>query len=177
MKHKSENILLIAGCGQNVGKTTLICQILQNQILQNPIAIKTTPHFHKITQGLVEIEKGKNWTLFEESDKTTQKDSSLYLQNGAVKSYLIQSDDAGLQEAFSALKNFLPDENPIIIESAALTEIIQPGFFVMILPEGECKKKKMGTKLNKADLIVISDGNHFYPSPEKIIFNNSWRLK
>ena len=177
MKEKFDNILLIASVGQNVGKTTLACQILKNEKVKNPVAVKITPHFHKKTNGLVEIEKGENWVLLEETDKTTKKDSSLYLQNGSAKSYLILAVDSGLKAAFSAINKILPKEKPVVIESASLINIIEPGFFVVVVPDGDCKKKEMESLLKKADVIVISNGKQFYPSPEKIKYNSSWLIK
>ncbi|QGY45378.1 hypothetical protein GM418_17370 [Maribellus comscasis] len=174
---KLDNILVIAGSGQNVGKTTLACQILQNEKEKSPVAIKITPHFHKITKGLTEIQKGENWALFEEEDKTSGKDSSRYLQNGAVKSYLILAKDDGLQNAFSAIKKILPNKIPVLVESASLVKIIKPGLFLVVLPDEEFSQKAMERMLLKADLVVISDGKKFYPSPQKLIFKNTWQIK
>ncbi len=168
---------MIAGSGQNVGKTTFVCRILQNEKDKNPVAVKITPHFHKITAGLIEIDKGENWNLFEETDKTSNKDSSLYLQNGAIRSYLILANDSGLKEAFFALRKFLTQSNPVIIESAALVHIIQPGLFVMVLPENKPAKKYINSVLKKADLVILSDGITFNPSPLKITFKNSWYVE
>jgi Ni2+-binding GTPase involved in maturation of urease and hydrogenase len=177
MKEKFATILLIAGSGQNVGKTTLACHIIQKEKEKNPHAVKITPHFHQITEGLVEIKKGNNWALYEETCKTSKKDSSLYLQNGAVKSYLIQTPDSGLTEAFSELKKILPPKNPVVIESAALINIIQPGLFILVLPAGNRIMKKIQPLFNYADLIIKSDGKQFFPSAETIIFENVWRVK
>lgn len=177
MREEYQNILLIAGSGQNVGKTTLACQILQNEKARKPIAIKITPHFHKTTKGLVEIQKGENWVIFEETDKTTHKDSSLYLQSGAVKSYLILAEDSGLKAAFSELLKILPKEKPVIVESASLIEIVKPGLFLVVLREGDQKNKQTESLAQKADILVTSNGKRFSPSPEKIRFNTLWILK
>lgn len=177
MREKFENILLIAGSGQNVGKTTLACRIIANEHAKLPVAVKITPHMHKITPGLVKIDKGANWSLFEETDNSSHKDSSQYLQNGAAKSYLILSGDSGLQAAFSALQKLLPAANPFIIESAALVNIIQPGLFIVVISDQANAEIKRLSDLQKADLIVVSDGKRFLPAPEKIAFKNGWTIK
>ena len=177
MRQKFENILLVAGCGQNVGKTTFACQIIQQLKGQKSTGVKITPHFHSPTPGLIKLAGTENWKLFEETNTTTNKDSSLLLKSGAEKSYLIQTKPEALADAFSVLKKFLPENQPIIAESATLIEIINPGFFVVILPIGECKKKEMEPLLHKADLIVISNGNHFNPPSEKLIFNKKWMMR
>lgn len=175
MREKIENILLIAGCGQNIGKTTLACQIIQNLKGQKSTGVKITPHFHTPTPGLIELAGEKNWKLFEETNPKTNKDSSRFLLNGAHKSYLIQTMPEALADAFRELKKWLPKNQPVVAESATLIEIIDPGFFIVVLPNDECKKD-VEPLLHQADLIIISDGEHFYPPSEKIIFNNKWML-
>ncbi len=174
---KFEHILLIAGSGQNVGKTTFACQILANEKLKKPIAVKVTPHLHKTTSGLIEIKNGENWILFEETNKSIQKDSSLYLQNGAFKSYLILAVDSDLKTAFYELIKILPPKNPVVIESASLIKVIQPGCFVVVLLRNKFPKKQIEPLVKKADLILVSDGKEFFPSSEKIKFNSSWYIK
>ncbi|HKI89348.1 MAG TPA: hypothetical protein VKA38_09990 [Draconibacterium sp.] len=177
MREKFENILLIAGSGQNVGKTTLACQIIQNVKEQKSTGVKITPHFHNPTTGLIKLAGAKSWKLFEETNTTTNKDSSLLLKSGAHKSYLIQTRPEALTAAFRELQKYLPENQPVVVESATLIEIIDPGFFVVVIPEGKRQKKDMESLLQKADLIVISDGKHFYPPSEKIIFNKKWMLR
>lgn len=176
MKPKYENILLIAGNGQNVGKTTFACSVLKNIRIQKPIAVKITPHFHKTTSGLIEIKEGRNWKLFEETDKTTTKDSSLYLQNGAQKSYLIQTIDKGLPGAFATLEKFLFKNQPVIIESAALIEIIDPGLFVLIYSEKNPGNKDVIDRLNVANIVVKSANNKFFPEPTQFSYKETWIL-
>lgn len=177
MKQLFENILLIAGSGRNVGKTTFACVIIKAEKEKEVFAIKITPHFHEPTPFLLEVVCGKGWTIFEETNLSIPKDSSLFLQHGAKISFLIQSEKDSLKEAFDAFKNYLPTNNPVIIESTGLVEIIKPGFLIFVLPDGECQKTEIESMLEQADLIVISDGKKFYPSPDKIAFTNKWGLK
>jgi len=177
MREKFENILLIAGSGQNVGKTTLACRILENEKEKSPVAVKITPHFHKTTPGLIELDKGENWILFEETETASGKDTSLYLLSGAVKSYLILAIDDALAKAFSGLKKFLPANRPIVIESAALIKHINPGLFLMVSRENSQRKKETKSLLEKADLSILNDGKKFIPSIEKIAFEDKWILR
>lgn len=172
-----ENILLVSGRKRNVGKTTFICNIIS--LLQNKdiTAVKITPHFHEVTLGLQSILKGEAWHLYKETNSSQEKDTSLYLKAGASESYFLQTKKENLVEAFKALLLHLPKNNPTIIESAGLIDIIKPGIFVVILPDGECLKKEIESKLMVSDLIVISDGKIFYPPPQRIGYDNRWLLK
>ena len=171
-----KNILLVSGGKRNVGKTTYICKLISLHKNKAITAVKITPHFHEITTGLQSISKGDGWILSKETNTTQKKDTSLYLKAGAKNSFFLQSEKEYLKEAFNELLPFLPQDNPIIIESAGLNKIIQPELYVVVLPDGECLKKEIEPILMLADLIVISDGKKFYPSPEKIIFDSKWKL-
>ena len=168
MREKFENIILIAGSGRNVGKTTFGCGIIRAAKKQEIVAVKITPHFHDATPGLIEIEKGSGWTVSEETNAASKKDSSLFLKNGAKKSYFIQAKEDTLSNAFNVIKKYLRNEELVIIESAALHEIIQPTLFIFVLPDGKIIEKEIEPILEKADLIVVSNGKQFFPSPKKI---------
>ena len=171
MREKFENIILIAGSGRNVGKTTLGCKILGAAKKQEIVTVKITPHFHDATSGLIEIEKGSGWIISEETNASTKKDSSLFLKNGAEKSYFIQAKEDKLDDAFNAIKKLLPKDKLVIIESAALHKIIKPALFIYILPDGKVIEKDIVPTLENADLIVVSNGKQFFPSLEKITHN------
>ncbi len=171
MRKKFKNIILIAGSGRNVGKTTLGCEIIQAKKSCEVIAVKITPHFHKATPGLVEIDKGNGWIISEETNESTPKDTSLFLKNGAEKSYFIQAKENKLGLAFNAIKKLLPKDKLIVIESAALHKIIQPALFLFVLPNGKLIESKIEATIGEADLIVISTGKLFYPSSKKITHN------
>ncbi len=171
MREKFENIVLIAGNGRNVGKTTLGCEIIRAVKKQEIVTVKITPHFHKATSGLIEIEKGNGWIISEETNASTQKDTSLFLKNGANKSYFIQAKEDKLHLAFNAIKKLLPKDKLVIIESAALHKIIQPTLFLFVLANGKLIDNKIEPTIEEADLIVVSTGKQFYPSSQKIIHN------
>jgi len=177
MKQKWANILLIAGSGQNSGKTTFICQLLGQLSRFSPIAVKVSHHFYDPTPGLILIAEEEGFQLFEETNRTTNKDSSLYLQHGALRSFYIQCKDEKLQRAFISLLPYLEANQPILIESAALHHIIDAGLFVLVV--NESSKPKPATEINRkiADVIVVSDGQQFTPAPDQLIFDTTWRIE
>ncbi len=176
MKQLFKNILLIAGSGRNVGKTTLACQLIETGNEKDIYAVKITPHFHSTTPGLVEIAKDKNWAIFEETNANTSKDTARYLKSGAKKSYLIQVIDNELKTAFFRLLESLPITSPIIIESSALLGIIKPAMVLFV----ESTQNKNELKENKlyedTDFIFAFDGKNFHPSTKKVSFNGEWVL-
>jgi len=117
------------------------------------------------------INLGNGWIISEETNASTQKDSSLFLKNRAKKSYFIQAKEDKLGDAFNAIKKLLAKDKLIIIESAALHKIIEPALFIFVLINGRTIEKDIEPTIEKANLIVVSNGKQFFPSP-KIITHN-----
>ncbi|HKJ43193.1 MAG TPA: hypothetical protein VKA27_13945 [Sunxiuqinia sp.] len=176
MAHHWGNILLIAGSSRNVGKTTFICQLLEQHRQQHPIAIKIAPHFHSITSGLKVIDETPNYQLFEETERSISKDSSLFLQSGAVRSFYAQAHDEHLPELFMALLPFLDGKTPILIESAALHKYVDAGLFLFIYDEQGERKNHTEANLKIADFVVHSNGKSFSVHPSQLKFENEWKI-
>lgn len=169
-----ENILLVSGSGRNVGKTTFIREIISQELVKCITTVKISPHFHKPTPGLIPITSGKNWELSLETNSKTGKDTSLFLNAGADKSYYIQAKKSALREVLTVLEGILPNDKPVIIESAGIREALIPGMYVVVTSPEDNIKKEIKEELMKADLIVISDKKRFYPDPRYLQFKNRW---
>ncbi|MBI9069458.1 MAG: NTP transferase domain-containing protein [Salinivirgaceae bacterium] len=140
---KWNNLLLVAGTDRNVGKTTFICNIIERISKTHPIiAIKITPHFHELEENLPVIHKSENLVIVQEINNTTGKDSSRMLDAGAEKVYYVQAKDDQLKKAIVILEALLPNDKPIICESAALRYSIEPGCFVVLSHSNKITKNK-----------------------------------
>ncbi len=176
MMQISKNTLLISGSGRNVGKTSFIRKVIEQNADQNLAAIKITPHFHEPTDGLIPIEVNENFRVFQETDINSGKDSSLFLQSGAAKVIYIQTTDAYLAESFSVAIAQLSPNQPIITESAALRKFIFPGLYLFIQKKYEEVKPSALEMQKLSDTTIFSDGNEFSIPPESITFNQIWKL-
>jgi len=176
MTEISKKILLISGSGRNVGKTSFIRKVIEQNADQNLAAIKITPHFHEPTDGLVPIEVNENFRVFQETDINSEKDSSLFLKAGAQQVIYIQTTDAYLAEAFSTAVAQLNPNQPIITESAALRKFIFPGLYLFIQKKHEEAKPSALEMQKLADATIISDGKEFSINPEAVTFNQIWKL-
>ncbi len=177
MLKRFKNSLLISGNGRNVGKTTFISEVIFLNRKKEITAVKITPHFHNPTLELKTLSRNKNWIISEETDRYSTKDTSLYLQAGASKSYFVQCKKDKLNEAFLDLETYLPKNKPVIFESAGLWEIVKPEMFIVVQSKNVENEKNMEKKLIAADLLVFSNGKLFSPSAQKIIFDSTWKLK
>lgn len=161
-------MLLIAGNGRNVGKTTLACNIISHLSKSADVtAMKISPHFHDYSENEI-ILKNDKFVILEEK-KTTLKDSSLMLQAGAKKVFYLMVAPEFLKEAFEQLTPLLPD-TPIVCESGGLHEWVQPGLFLFVnLYNREIVKPEL---LKFQPKLVMNDGVTFSFNPESLCFTD-----
>lgn len=176
---QQSNLLLIAGQQQNVGKTTLACNIISRFSREHSIiALKVTPHFHKDTGKAEPLLEGEGFSIMEEIDNDTQKDTSLMLKSGADKAFLVQSLPEKLDEALNAVFQLIPKESLIVCESAGVREYIEPGVF-LALRQLYCKICSIedDKMFKQADRIVTFTVNGFDMAMDEIEVNkNTWKL-
>lgn len=172
----SKNILLISGSGRNIGKTSFIRRVIAKNAVKKPVAIKITPHFHEPTDGLVAVSINDGFRVYQETNNSSDKDSSLFLQAGAEKVFYIQTTDLYLNEAFSHIANLLSPEQPIIVESAALRKYIVPGLYIFIQKKYEDTKQSALEMQKLADVIIYSESGQFSIDPVLLTFNQTWKL-
>lgn len=169
------NLLLISGNGRDVGKTYFACQIIKYLSEKYPVtAVKISPHFHEITENTDILFKSEDFIVVNETT-ITRKDSSLFLQAGAVKVFFVMAKPEKLTKAFQFFKPFLI-EGPVICESAGLGEIVNTGlsFFLRKPDEPVVKNQKPAQYAQ----IVENDGQSLNFNFDRIGFkNNQFFLK
>jgi len=128
------NLLLIAGAGTNSGKTSLACRIIESFPDLRITAIKITPHFHETTPGLVLKSEEAGFAVYEETNRDSSKDTSRMIRAGAAEVYFAKVQDNQLLEAFNEIMKEIPEGAPIICESHALRNFVEPGVFIIMTP-------------------------------------------
>jgi len=135
------NLLLIAGTGNKSGKTTIVCRITESFPDLRITAIKITPHFHETTAGLIVFAYSDGYSIYEETNTESGKDTSRMLRSGAAKVYFAKVWDDKLYEAFSKIMEIIPEGMPVICESPALRNFVEPGAFIIMTSENTYNKK------------------------------------
>ena len=166
------NILLVTGNGKNVGKTTLSCALIEHFKEDNIIGVKISPHFHEFDPEVEDVLYQTNdIIIIEEHRKNTGKDSSKLKTAGAYRVFFIMVLDYNLQEAFDRLIEYVGIDYPMIIESAALRNIIVPSLFLLLTHiDRPLPKKSIEHLLEYVDhnIILSTTGHNF--TPRNIIF-------
>lgn len=175
------NLLLIAGTGRNVGKTSLACALIsQASISHKVIGVKISPHFHEISPTEKPILKSENFEIIEELNSYGNKDSSRMLKAGASRVFYVQSkSDIALIGVIKELQQFWSDETAVICESGGLRHFIEPGLFMVCRSAAQPEMKPYLKFLEpKVDQFITFQESVFDFDLSKIKFeNNQWAIK
>ena len=165
---KIPNLLLIAGTGTKAGKTSMACKIIRQFDNLNLIAIKISPHFHETTAGLVSISEKPGYAIYEETSIEGTKDTARMLNSGASKVYFAKVWDDKLLTVFTEIMKLVPTGSPVICESPALRNFVEPGVFIIMTSNTVNKHK---------DVNHLQDLPHLMFKLEELDKTNSLPLK
>ena len=140
--------MIIAGTGNKSGKTSMACRILEQLRYFEIVSVKITPHFHETTPGLVLLSEKKGYSVYEETNIDTFKDTSRMLKAGASRVYFAKVTDNSLVEAFKEIMEYIPEGTPIICESPALRHYTEPGLFVIMTSPLKDNQKNIKSLMN-----------------------------
>ena len=169
-----KRIIILAGAGQNVGKTTFACQLIKHLKTQSPkvFAIKISPHFHDADPPKT-IYSDERFVLSLESDKETGKDTSRMLAAGADEVFFLQVNDEFLEEAFQYTMSFIPPKTLVVIESGGLREILTPALFFFVKRADVSEMKEYAAKNMKlANRVIQFDGETFDFQIQNVLYKN-----
>jgi len=170
------NLLLIAGTGIMSGKTTIACRIIEQFSNLNITAIKISPHFHETTPGLNIIYEEEGYAIYKETNSDATKDTSRMLKSGASKVYFANVTDERLLFVFNKIQNLIPEGTPIICESPALRNFIEPGVFIIISSETTRTRKDISRYLTLPHLLFKYEDLNRTTSILIGFENGGWRL-
>lgn len=161
------NVLLIAGDGRNVGKTTLGCRIVSRISGEmKVVAVKVSPHFHPLTDSLEVLYHYESIVIGRETNRTSGKDSSRYLNAGAAEVYYVQCKDDGLNILATWMKDNFAPSIPVICETGGLGTVIEPSYSIFM---------KSGTGNDEQSLVPNSETIYNNDHPENVETNIHWQ--
>jgi len=177
------NLIIIGGSSRNVGKTTLVLALIKKYAKTAAITgLKVTsmrPGEEKFHGSHLNL-KPEEFTIVEENNIHSNKDTARMLEAGARKVYYIETPDRLLREAIESFMHMHLNGNPIVCESRSLRSAVVPGLFIL-LKHYDPEKIKPGFSYteNLADS-TFSIGQHTRNSAEiadKILWDgNRWLL-
>jgi len=170
------NMLLLAGAGQNVGKTSFAVEAIRHlKKLGNVVyGLKITPHFHASNPPNLIIQT-KDFQIALEKDLSGTKDSSRMLNAGADEVFFVQTtSDDSLLAAFDFVNRMAKENVVWVCESGGLRSFVDPGLFLYFkLKDQEPTKKSAKKLMPLADRVVEFNGTDFDFAAEQIGLVNS----
>ncbi len=148
-------LVIVAGTGRMVGKTTVARRIIEAFRKSNITAVKISSHFHEPQDHLLLLERREDYIIWEEKSSDSDKDSSRFLKSGATRSFYIQAAKDSSANAFQRLLELLPYSCPVVCESPSLARGIVPGALIIVTGE---KNRISGSE---KDLSYLDDRKAF----------------
>jgi len=155
-------LIVVGGHSRNLGKTTLVANLIRRFRKRNWTALKITQYGHGVCSNHdhhcgCEAESGESFTLSEEYEPGTT-DSARFLAAGADRSFWLRTPAGELTKAAPAIHKLIGQCENVIIESNSVMEIIEPDLFLMMMDFG-CEDFKASSLryLDRADGFVVVD--------------------
>ena len=172
------NMVMIGGNSRNAGKTTLACNIIRKLSSNYEVtALKVT----SIRPGESDMhghhsdEEFSGYSIMEELNSDSHKDTSAMLQAGASRVFYIRTEDAFTEQAINSFLSTYNYDQPIVCESRSLRRVLVPGLFVMMVRKQiSGNEKDISEYIGKADKVFTIDDdqlelNNFI---DKLYFEN-----
>ena len=111
--------------------------------------------------GNHDVEESADFSIFEELNASSHKDTSKMLRAGAHRVFYIRVNEKFIQKAILHFLSTYINKQIIVCESRSLRRLINPGLFLMMmrLPEEGKTKNDIDTFLSLADEIFYFDEN------------------
>ena len=152
--------VVVGGHARNVGKTSLVVDLIRSFPEANWTAIKITHHGHVVNSGddksVGPSLDPKPFSLDEEHDRSGSTDTSRYLVAGAARSLLLRTKQGRLGDAIPTLVTTIEQAKYAILESNAVLEFLSPSLYLVVLNPGQDDfKDSARTALNRADAFIL----------------------
>ena len=170
------NMIMIGGNSRNSGKTTMACSIISKLSVSNEIiGLKVTtarPGEDEMHGNHTDIDS-TDYSIFEELNSGSEKDTSKMLRAGAAHVYYIQAKEDFLEKTILHFISKYINNQIIVCESRSLRRTINPGLFLMMmrLPAEGKVKEDLSTYIELADKVFHFGADEF---EKKQFVDNLW---
>lgn len=177
---EDKKLVLVGGAGRNVGKTEFVCRLIKKIARDHPVyALKVSAIFpdERLYHGDHSSEQLGS-ALFEETSDETSKDTSRMLRAGAERVFYLRSDDSSILTLYNQFRRGISADALVICESNSLGQFVNPALYIMVKSlSGEIKARAL-PQLERADMVVVSDGISGFPEIAEIeVIQKTWHLQ
>ena len=143
-------IVVVGGQARNVGKTSLVANLIKAVAERHWTAVKITQHAH-------DIPPDASYVIREERDASGDGDTSRYLKAGARRALLLSARPGRLADAMPALRRELGRADDVILESNSVLEFLEPDVYLAVLDPAISDFKSSARQfLQNASAVVLN---------------------
>src|SRR5438270_3932158 len=129
--------IVIGGHSRNLGKTSVVAGLIAALPEYDWTAVKITQFGHGVCSVNGEscdcATDEHTWSVSEEKDPASGKDTARYLAAGAKRSLWVRTKQGRLAEAMPDLRRELGDALNVIIESNSVLRFLRPDIYLTVL--------------------------------------------
>jgi len=156
-------VVVIGGHTRNIGKTSVVSELIAAMPERAWTAIKITQFGHGICSANGEpcdCETADHTiAVSEERKNDTGTDTARYLAAGAARSFWVRTRQGQLHEAMPRIRQLLASAGNCIVESNSLLRFLKPDVFVSVLDPSAADFKASALRyLDRADGLVMPEG-------------------
>lgn len=150
-------ILVVGGHCRNIGKTSLIVDLIRAFPEAAWTAVKITQHGHgSLTDTLGCTSSERTVAFHEEHDRSNHTDTSRFLVAGAVRSLWLRVKEGQFAEALELLRPELDKPGNLIVESNSILQFLETSLCLIVLdPSRPDFKSSARWALDRADALVL----------------------
>lgn len=166
-------LLVVGGQSRNLGKTSLVCEIVRELTALHWTAVKIT----QCKPGECPVrEEGcgcgpedHRFDIRKECDAAGRGDTSRFLAAGAARAIWVRVKQEQLAAAWPVLRSEIADAGYVIIESNSILGFVEPELYLVVLDYTTCDfKESARAYLGRADAFVLHKPNGPEPAWEGI---------
>lgn len=160
---KIENMnIVVGGHSRNIGKTSVVAEIIHATKDQNWTAIKVTQFGHGVCSRNGHAchcaTDEHKYAIVEERNAKGRGDTCRFLAAGASRSVWVRTKQGMLSEAMPEIQQILSASQNTIVESNSILEFVQPDLYLVVLDFATADFKVSSRKfLNLADAFIVTN--------------------
>lgn len=180
-------MIIIGAASRNVGKTEFACALIRRESAATPLVGVKITAVREAESACPRGEKGcglcssfpGQYAVSEETERGEHKDTQRMLGAGASRVFWLRVRRSGLADGIAELLRRLPPGLPVVCESNAARQVIEPDLFLMIKAAGAASVKPSSQAVVAlADRLVTFDGTAWDLAPGDVSFTQGrWRLR
>jgi hypothetical protein len=156
--------IVIGGHSRSVGKTSVVAGLIAALPEYHWTAVKITQFGHGVCSVNGEscdcATDEHMWSVSEECDAASGKDTARYLASGAKRSLWVRTKQGRLAEAMPDLRRELAGAENVIMESNSVMRFLKPDLYLSVLDPATADFKESAREyLDRADAVLLHAGD------------------